>query len=127
MNKWHVLPIVWSCLLIPGPWAHEAHSASPDGRRVVRLEVEEEDWFELRGPGEHTLTIASNDIEVVYFPIHVDKFGRQGFQVTAWGEKMSESELHERWHEAIAERRRPEEQFTAEDWGAVEDSFEIAF
>ncbi len=57
----------------------------------VRLEVEDEDWFQLRGPGEHTLTIASNDIEVVYFPIKVEKFGRQGFQVTAWGEKMSDA------------------------------------
>jgi hypothetical protein len=57
----------------------------------VRVEVEEEDWFELTGPGERTLTIASNDIEVVYFPIRVLKFGQQGFQVTAWGEKMSDA------------------------------------
>jgi uncharacterized protein YfaS (alpha-2-macroglobulin family) len=57
----------------------------------VRLEVEGEDWFELTGPGERTLTIASNDIEVVYFPIRVLKFGQQGFQVTAWGEKMSDA------------------------------------
>ena len=57
----------------------------------VRLVVEQEDWFELLGPGEQTLTIASNDIEVVYFPIRVLRFGRQGFQVTAWGEKMSDA------------------------------------
>ncbi|RLC61782.1 MAG: hypothetical protein DRI80_07950 [Chloroflexota bacterium] len=57
----------------------------------VRLVVEPEDWFELLGEGEQTLTIASNDIEVVYFPIRVLKFGRQGFQVTAWGEKMSDA------------------------------------
>jgi hypothetical protein len=37
------------------------------------------------------LTIASNDIEVVYFPVRVLKFGRQGFQVTAWGETMSDA------------------------------------
>jgi len=57
----------------------------------VRLEVKAEPWFELAGAGEQTLTIASNDIQVVYFPIRVLKFGRQGFQVTAWGEKMSDA------------------------------------
>jgi hypothetical protein len=57
----------------------------------VRLEVQPEPWFELLGEGEQTLTIASNDIEVVYFPIRVVKFGRQGFQVTAWGEKLSDA------------------------------------
>lgn len=57
----------------------------------VRLVVEPEPWFELLGPSERTLTIASNDIEVVYFPIRVLQFGRQGFQVTAWGEEMSDA------------------------------------
>jgi hypothetical protein len=57
----------------------------------VRLVVEPEPWFELLGGGEQTLTIASNDIEVVYFPIRVLKFGRQGFQVTAWGSQMSDA------------------------------------
>ena len=65
----------------------------------VRLVVEPEPWFELLGEGtpsaagggEQTLTIASNDVEVVYFPVRVLKFGRQGFQVTAWGEKMSDA------------------------------------
>jgi hypothetical protein len=57
----------------------------------VRLVVEQEPWFELLGEGEQTLTIASNDIDVVYFPIRVLDFGRQGFQVTAWGEEMSDA------------------------------------
>lgn len=57
----------------------------------VRLVVEPEPWFELLGQAEQTLTIASNDIDVVYFPIRVVDFGRQGFQVTAWGEKMSDA------------------------------------
>jgi 5-hydroxyisourate hydrolase-like protein (transthyretin family) len=57
----------------------------------VRLVVEQEPWFELLGEGEQTLTIASNDIEVVYFPIRVLKFGRRGFQVTAWGQTMSDA------------------------------------
>ncbi len=57
----------------------------------VRLVVEEEDWFELLGGSEQELSIASNDIEVVYFPIQVKEFGRQGFQVTAWGSQMSDA------------------------------------
>lgn len=57
----------------------------------VRLEVKAEPWFDLLGQSEQTLTIAANDIDVVYFPIRVKSFGRQGFQVTAWGEKMSDA------------------------------------
>lgn len=57
----------------------------------VRLVVEPEPWFELLGQAEQTLTIAANDIDVVYFPIRVKAFGRQGFQVTAWGEKMNDA------------------------------------
>jgi 5-hydroxyisourate hydrolase-like protein (transthyretin family) len=57
----------------------------------VRLAVEQEDWFELLGDAEQTLTIGSNDIDVVYFPIRVLKFGRKGFQVTAWGEHKSDA------------------------------------
>jgi len=62
--------------------------------QAVRLVVEQEPWFELLGEEEQTLTIASNDIEVVYFPIRVlpnVKAERRGFQVTAWGEKMSDA------------------------------------
>ena len=57
----------------------------------VRLVVEQEPWFELLGEGEQTLTIESNDIDVVYFPIRVLKFGQRGFQVTAWGQQMSDA------------------------------------
>jgi hypothetical protein len=57
----------------------------------VRLMMEPGSWFEPLGETEQMLTIASNDIEVIYFPIRVLKFGRQSFQVTAWGEKMSDA------------------------------------
>ncbi len=57
----------------------------------VRLVVQPEPWFELLGETERTLTIAANDIDVVYFPIRVKQFGQQGFQVTAWGQKMSDA------------------------------------
>ncbi len=57
----------------------------------VRLVVEPEPWFELLGPAEQTLTIGSNDVDVVYFPIRVMDFGHRGFQVTAWGSNMSDA------------------------------------
>jgi 5-hydroxyisourate hydrolase-like protein (transthyretin family) len=57
----------------------------------VRLEVKEENWFELLDPAEKEITIASNDIDVVYFRIRVLKFGRRPFTVTAWGERMSDA------------------------------------
>jgi hypothetical protein len=55
------------------------------------LVVQPEPWFEPLGETERTLTIAANDIDVVYFPIRVKQFGQQGFQVTAWGQKMSDA------------------------------------
>ncbi len=64
----------------------------------VRLELEPADWYTALPDQstnlpiyQSTITVASNDIEVVYFPIRVLDFGRQGFQVTAWGEKMSDA------------------------------------
>ena len=47
--------------------------------------------------------------------------------VRLWGEKKNQAELTEQWHDAIAERRKPEDTFTAEDWGHVEESFEVPF
>ncbi|MFB3907524.1 MAG: alpha-2-macroglobulin family protein [Candidatus Eisenbacteria bacterium] len=57
----------------------------------VRLEVQQEPWFELLGAGEQVIAIAPNDITVVYFPIRVRDFGQQGFQVTAWGTQMNDA------------------------------------
>jgi len=39
------------------------------------------------------MTIASNDVEAVYFRIRVLEFGLNDFQVTAWGEAMSDAIL----------------------------------
>ena len=57
----------------------------------VRLVVEPAPWFELLGEAEQSLTITPNEVDVVYFPIRVKDFGRRGFQVTAWGDKMSDA------------------------------------
>ncbi|MCX7838972.1 MAG: MG2 domain-containing protein [Anaerolineae bacterium] len=57
----------------------------------VRLQIEKQSWFELQDQAEKVLTIASNDIDVVYFRIKAIKFGTQKLKVTALGEKMSDA------------------------------------
>jgi len=57
----------------------------------VRLQIEKQSWFELQDQAEKTLTIASNDIDVVYFRIKALNFGMQKLKVTALGEKMSDA------------------------------------
>jgi uncharacterized protein YfaS (alpha-2-macroglobulin family) len=57
----------------------------------VRLELEPADWFELLGESTQEMTIAANDISVVYFRVRALDFGRHAFQVTAWGSEMSDA------------------------------------
>ncbi len=57
----------------------------------VTLSVAEEFWFELLGDAEQTISIESNDITVVYFPIRVKAFGSYPFTVTALGSTMSDA------------------------------------
>jgi len=57
----------------------------------VRLEVQPEAWFELLDESTKTIEIASNDITVVYFRIRARAFGRQPFQVTAYGSQKSDA------------------------------------
>lgn len=57
----------------------------------VRLQIEKQAWFTLQDDAEKTLTIASNDIDVVYFRIKANNFGAQKLKVTALGEKMSDA------------------------------------
>ncbi len=59
--------------------------------QTVRLEVQQERWFELLDDPVKTLEIASNDITVVYFRIRALDFGSQPFQVTAYGSRMSDA------------------------------------
>jgi 5-hydroxyisourate hydrolase-like protein (transthyretin family) len=57
----------------------------------VRLQIEKQSWFQLQDNEEKTLTIASNDIDVVYFRIKASQFGMQKLKVTAIGDKMSDA------------------------------------
>lgn len=57
----------------------------------VSLEIEKQPWFALQDDAVKTLTIESNDIEVVYFRVRAIQFGSQTLKVTALGEKMSDA------------------------------------
>lgn len=59
--------------------------------QTVRLKLEESGWFELLDEAEKELTIAGNDVDVVYFRIKAEDFGKQPLQVTAWGSQMSDA------------------------------------
>lgn len=59
----------------------------------VRLEVEQAGWFELLDEPVKEISIASNDITVVYFRIRALDFGQQPLQVTALGSRMSDAIL----------------------------------
>jgi MFS family permease len=61
--------------------------------QTVKLELEQAAWFELVGPGVQEMSIAANDISVVYFRIKATAFGAQPFKVTAYGSKMSDAIL----------------------------------
>jgi uncharacterized protein YfaS (alpha-2-macroglobulin family) len=57
----------------------------------VRLELAQGDWFELLAESSKEITIAANDITVVYFRLRVIDFGRMPLKVTAWGSRMSDA------------------------------------
>ncbi len=61
------------------------------GEQTVRLELTQADWFELKDEPVKQIKIAANEISVVYFRIQAKTFGRQPFQVTALGSKMSDA------------------------------------
>ncbi len=57
----------------------------------VRLELDQAGWFELLDEPVKELTIAANDIQVVYFRVRALDFGQQPFKVTAYGSRMSDA------------------------------------
>ena len=57
----------------------------------VKLQIAKQSWFTLQDDAEKTLTIASNDIDVVYFRIKAVNFGMQKLKITALGDKMSDA------------------------------------
>jgi uncharacterized protein YfaS (alpha-2-macroglobulin family) len=59
--------------------------------QTVRLQLEPTSWFALLDEPVKEISIASNDIQVVYFRIRASQFGNQPFKVTAGGSSMSDA------------------------------------
>lgn len=59
--------------------------------QTVRLELQQEDWFELLDEPVKTIDIAASDISVAYFRVRALDFGMQPFQVTALGSALSDA------------------------------------
>jgi hypothetical protein len=59
--------------------------------QTVRLVLEPADWFELLDDAEKEITIADNDIDVVYFRIKATDFGQMALTVTAYGSQLSDA------------------------------------
>ncbi|NQT48496.1 MAG: hypothetical protein HQ578_05920, partial [Chloroflexi bacterium] len=86
----------------------------PDSQQV-QLVLEPADWFELLDEAEKEITIAGNDIDVVYFRIKAKDFGQKAVKVTAYGSRMSDAiqkevtvypngkQLHFSWSDRIPE------------------------
>jgi len=57
----------------------------------VQLELDPATWYTLLSDRRQTLTVGPNDVEVAYFRIRAERFGRFSLQVTAWGQRMSDA------------------------------------
>ncbi|MCJ7531180.1 MAG: MG2 domain-containing protein, partial [Anaerolineales bacterium] len=63
-----------------------------DEPQTVLLELERTGWFDLLEESNNKeITIASNDITVVYFRVRAKDFGLQTVKVTAWGSLISDA------------------------------------
>lgn len=60
-------------------------------QQSVRLEFQEEAWFELLDESIKTLEIGANDIDVVYFRIKAKKLGNHKLTVYAYGSQKSDA------------------------------------
>jgi uncharacterized protein YfaS (alpha-2-macroglobulin family) len=59
--------------------------------QTVRLEIEPAAWFELLDEPVKEMTIAANDVSVVYFRVRATDFGLQNIKLTAIGSRMSDA------------------------------------
>lgn len=60
-------------------------------QQSVRLEFQEEAWFELLDESTKTLDIGANDIDVVYFRIKAKKLGNHKLTVYAYGSEKRDA------------------------------------
>jgi len=59
--------------------------------QVVRLEVTQEEWFDLLSPASQQVTVGPNEAQNVQFRLRARDFGTHRLTVTAWGDKMSDA------------------------------------
>ncbi len=59
--------------------------------QTVRLDLTQEEWFELKGQATQELNIAANDVEVRYFTIVAKKLGDHKLTVHGLGTQMSDA------------------------------------
>jgi uncharacterized protein YfaS (alpha-2-macroglobulin family) len=61
------------------------------GSQKIRLEMTEEDWFELLDDPAQEIVLGKNDVSVVYFTIIAKKVGWHNLTVHGLGSKMSDA------------------------------------
>ncbi len=57
----------------------------------VKIELQDEDWFEIKGDQQTTKNLKKDEVAVVYFPIKVKKIGYHQILVRAYGEAKSDA------------------------------------
>ena len=62
-----------------------------DTEQDVRLEFEEEPWFNLEGSARQTITLQPGQVTSMYFPIEVVELGNHRLTVWAYGSEMSDA------------------------------------
>jgi hypothetical protein len=59
--------------------------------QTVRLEIVQEDWFDLLGPATQEKPLQKNEVNVAYFPIIAKALGNHRLTVKAYGTKLSDA------------------------------------
>ena len=91
--------------------------------QIVRLVVDEGDWYELEGKNEKEVFMGAGEVKAVYFPITVKKIGRQKLTVRAFGTKMSDAVRRE--VEVVPDGKRIEQVVNDRLKGSISQTFEI--
>ncbi len=61
------------------------------GDQEIKLVLQTEDWFEIRGEAEVVRQLGRDEVSAVYFPIRVKEIGYHTILVRAYGEVMSDA------------------------------------
>jgi hypothetical protein len=61
------------------------------GNQKITLTLEKEPWYELLDDAEKSVTLAANEVSVIYFRLRAKDIGKHRFTVKAVGTKMSDA------------------------------------